>query len=73
MADTDPYEPCRCLRMLVCSGCDQHPEQCDCSNLDDDLLDDAQFHIEDDVADLDPLTRVLLGLPSGIRCGTGDA
>lgn len=66
-----PYPSCRCQRHLVCSACLEPAGECDCSDLDDELADELDQDVtEDDLAHLDPLTRTLLGHPSGIHCHT---
>ena len=67
----EPYDDCRCGRTLVCGECLNPPGECDCSDVIEDLAEDlAAAAGADHVSDLDPLTRTLLGLPSGIHCHT---
>lgn len=66
----EPYGDCRCGRHLVCGLCYRPPGDCDCSDAWDDLEEECAQQAGEDVADLDPLTRTLLGLPSGIDCRT---
>lgn len=63
------YPPCRCGRTLACSSCHDAAGDCECSHVEDDAYADLD-RIRDgaDLADLDPLTRTLLGYPSGIHC-----
>ena len=70
-AETDVDNPfdgvCKCDRALVCVGCQKDHPDCTCdpvfADLDEGIGPDGA-----DTADLDPLTRTLLGLPSGIHC-----
>lgn len=66
--EDEPLTCTCCDRPLVCAGCRQQYVDCRC----DPIYADLEDHGPDgeDTADLDPLTRTLLGLPSGIRCGT---
>lgn len=64
------YSPCRCRRDLICPGCRNVAGECDCSDVYDELEDQAAEEAPDDPGTDDPHARVLLGFPSGLHCHT---
>lgn len=65
---TSTWPLCRCERDLTCAACEHTPDDCDCSSITDEIAASDEL-TDEDLEQLDPLTRTLLGYPSGIRCG----
>lgn len=65
---TSTWPLCRCERDLTCAACEHTPDECDCSSITDEIAAGDEL-TDEDLEHLDPLTRTLMGYPSGIRCG----